>query len=53
LNLRKEYFDEIALGKTPEQARTSVGYKIYTGGILVIKAGALLLKGAKSAAAMG
>ncbi len=50
LQLRKEFFDEIAKGKTAKEARVGISYKIYRGGILVVQTSALLLKGARSAA---
>ena len=51
--MRKEYYEAIKNGQTPEQAKNSVGYKVYRGGLLVVQTGALLLKGSRSAALMG
>lgn len=36
LQLRKEFFEEIAKGKTAKEARVGISYKIYRGGILVV-----------------
>jgi hypothetical protein len=36
LQLRKEYFEEIAKGKTPKEAVNSLTYKVYKGGILAV-----------------
>jgi len=36
LALRKEYYAELAKGKTPDQAKVGLSYKIYRGGLLVI-----------------
>ena len=38
---------------TPEQAKVSLSYKIFRGGILACRIGALLIKGGRSAALVG
>lgn len=42
---RRQYLNAVAMGMDPREARQSLSYKIYTGGLLTMQTTALTLTG--------